>query len=70
MINYPCQGCEDRKVGCHDMCAKYKSVCAQNMEIRRIRDVTQFTERIGIKESQRRSKTSRITSKVIKCHKK
>ena len=70
MISYPCQGCEDREVGCHGICAKYKSVYAQNMEIRRKRDLTQFTERIGIKESQRRSRTCRITSKVIKCHKK
>ena len=35
MKEYPCKGCEDRYLGCHDQCAKYQDAKNQNIEERR-----------------------------------
>lgn len=31
----PCRGCEDRKVGCHSQCDRYKEFVSENEKLKR-----------------------------------
>lgn len=34
MKKYPCMGCEDRKIACHDKCYRYKNFCYEKDKIK------------------------------------
>lgn len=31
----PCRGCEDRKIGCHSACERYKEFVSENEKLKR-----------------------------------
>ncbi|MCQ2017265.1 hypothetical protein [Clostridium butyricum] len=36
-IKYPCMGCKERKLACHDNCKTYKDFCCEKNKIKQLK---------------------------------
>lgn len=37
MRKYPCMGCQERKLACHDECNKYKEFCSEKEKLKQLK---------------------------------
>ena len=71
MRKYPCKGCQDRNLGCHDRCEKYLDARNQNIEehrniiTRRLEMGTTISDYAGHDRRMR----GKYHGKVFKSHK-
>ena len=55
-IIYPCKGCEERYIGCHSKCSKYKECSDKSHEIndKRFEEHKKFTDVANAMERMRK----------------
>lgn len=70
MFKYPCKGCEERKIGCHDKCKAFLEAKAKNEEERVAYQNEMLLKDFYVNRRFRMTNRNRHTSSFLKGHKK